>query len=144
MEYRTEDQRHAGVIDSRQTLFIDAAPSLGTLIDRVHREFSGDRNSSALHETYHAWRGTDDPLRNPHSEFVNTQTSSGCRKSASPDDGSARMAYVLTPGRSPSGAGREAEDEGEPFGEKMTRLSKRVERASSPSQPPVYDNREQT
>jgi type I restriction enzyme M protein len=50
----------------RQTLFIDAR-KLGHLIDRVHRELSTEE-TQRIAQTYHAWRGTNDPLRNPHSE----------------------------------------------------------------------------
>jgi type I restriction enzyme M protein len=50
----------------RQTLFIDAR-KLGQLVDRVHRELS-DEETQRIAQTYHAWRGSDDPLRNPHSK----------------------------------------------------------------------------
>src|SRR6266513_622741 len=49
----------------RQTLFVDVR-KLGHLIDRVHRELT-DEETQRIAQTYHAWRGTDDPLRNPHS-----------------------------------------------------------------------------
>jgi type I restriction enzyme M protein len=101
----------------RQTLFIDAR-KLGHLVDRVHRELSGEE-TQRIAQTYHAWRGTDDPLRNPHSEVREYADVPGFCKSATTDE-IAQHGYVLTPGRY-VGA-EEVEDEGEPFDEKMTRL----------------------
>src|SRR6266566_1382530 len=51
----------------RQALFI-FAKNLGTLIDRKHRELT-DADLERIAETYHAWRGTDDPLRNTHARI---------------------------------------------------------------------------
>ena len=104
------DRRH-------QTLFIDAR-KLGRLIDRVHRELS-DEETQRIAQTYHAWRGTDDPLRNPHSEIRDYADVPGFCKSAMTDE-IAQHSYVLTPGRY-VGA-EELEDDGEPFDEKMRRL----------------------
>jgi type I restriction enzyme M protein len=101
----------------RQTLFIDAR-KLGHLVDRVHRELS-DEETQRIAQTYHAWRGTDDPLRNPHSEVREYADVPGFCKSVTTDE-IAQYGYLLTPGRY-VGA-EEAEDEGEPFEEKMTRL----------------------
>src|SRR5437762_7084553 len=101
----------------RQTLFIDAR-KLGHLVDRVHREFS-DEEILRIAQTYHAWRGTDDPLRNPHSDVPDYADIPGFCKSATIDE-IAQHGYVLTPGRY-VGA-EEVQDEGEPFEEKMTRL----------------------
>ncbi len=101
----------------RQTLFIDAR-KLGHLVDRVHRELS-DEETQRIAQTYHAWRGTDDPLRNPHLEVREYADVPGYCKSATTDE-IAQHDYVLTPGRY-VGA-EELEDEGEPFDEKMTRL----------------------
>src|SRR5438874_5505135 len=101
----------------RQTLFIDAR-KLGHLIDRVHRELSDDE-IQRIAQTYHAWRGTDDPLRNPHSEVREYADVPGFCKSATTDE-IAQHGYVLTPGRY-VGA-EEGEDEGEPFDKRMRRL----------------------
>ena len=101
----------------RQTLFIDAR-KLGHLVDRVHRELS-DEETQRIAQTYHAWRGTDDPLRNPHAEVREYTDVPGFCKSAANDE-IAQHGYVLTPGRY-VGA-QEIEDEGEPFDEKMARL----------------------
>jgi type I restriction enzyme M protein len=102
----------------RQTLFIDVR-KLGHLVDRVHRELS-EEETQRIAQTYHAWRGTDDSLRNPHSEVREYTDVPGFCKSATTDE-IAQHGYVLTPGRY-VGA-EEVEDEGEPFDEKMARLA---------------------
>src|SRR5213080_3187294 len=64
--FLSRDNRNGRFRDRRrQTLFINAS-KLGHLIDRVHRELS-DEETQRIAQTYHAWRGTDDSLRNPHS-----------------------------------------------------------------------------
>src|SRR5438093_2497839 len=105
----------------RQTLFIDAR-KLGHLIDRVHRELS-DEDTQRIAQTYHAWRGTDDPLRNPHSEVREYGDVPGFCKSATTAE-ITQHNYVLTPGRY-VGA-EEIEDEGEPFDVKMAGLVKEL------------------
>src|SRR5438477_4037924 len=79
----------------RQTLFIDAR-KLGHLIDRVHRELS-EEETQRIAQTYHAWRGSDDSLRNPHSEVSGYSDVRGFCKSA-PTDEIAKNGYILTPG----------------------------------------------
>ena len=79
----------------------------------------GDEETQRIAQTYHAWRGTDDPLRNPHSEVREYEDVRGFCKSATTDE-IAQHGYALTPGRY-VGA-EEVEDEGEPFDAKMTRL----------------------
>ena len=65
--FLSRDKHNAKFRDRRrQTLFIDAR-KLGHLVDRVHRELS-DEEMQRIAQTYHAWRGSDDPLRNPHPE----------------------------------------------------------------------------
>lgn len=91
-----------------ETLFIDAR-KMGTLIDRVHRELTED-DIRKIVSTYHAWRGEG-------GEFADVP---GFCKSATKED-IAGHGYVLTPGRY-VGA-EEVEDDGEPFEEKMARLS---------------------
>jgi type I restriction enzyme M protein len=113
----------------RQTLFIDAR-KLGHLVDRVHREFSDDE-TQRIAQTYHAWRGTDDLLRNPHSEVREYVDVAGFCKSATTDE-IAQHGYVLTPGRY-VGA-EEVEDEGEPFDEKMKRLKADLEKEFTESE----------
>jgi type I restriction enzyme M protein len=101
----------------RQTLFIDAR-NLGHLVDRVHRELSKEE-TQRIAQTYHTWRGTEDPLRNPHAKVREYTDIPGFCKSVTTDE-IKQHGYVLTPGRY-VGA-EEVEDEGEPFEEKMTGL----------------------
>ena len=104
-----------------ETLFIDAR-KLGMMADRVHRELT-DADIAKIAGTYHAWRG----------DKISPSTSTGegwdggeykdvpgfC-KSATLDD-IRKHGHVLTPGRY---VGAEAaEDDGEPFEEKMKRLT---------------------
>jgi type I restriction enzyme M protein len=93
----------------KQTLFIDAR-KLGTLIDRVHRELT-EADLGKITSTYHAWRNDKDA--GAYEDIA------GYCKSATTEDIAAR-GHVLTPGRY-VGA-EEAEDDGDPFGEKMPRL----------------------
>ncbi len=103
-----------------ETLFIDAR-KLGSMVDRTHRELTDD-DLTKIAGTYHAWRG--DPIDSRHSREsgnpVPYQDIPGFCKSATLDD-IRKHGYVLTPGRY---VGAEAaEDDGEPFEEKMKRLT---------------------
>ena len=90
-----------------EILFIDAR-KLGRMVDRTHRELTGEE-IVRIAETYHAWRTHDDG----HSDVP------GFCKSAALDE-VRKHGHVLTPGRY---VGVEPqEDDGEPFEEKMTRL----------------------
>ncbi|EKK7730350.1 SAM-dependent DNA methyltransferase [Cronobacter sakazakii] len=104
---------HAGGQRDRrgQVLFIDAR-KLGVLIDRTRREFTDDEIQK-IADTYHAWRGEDGA-----SEYADM---SGFCKSVSLEE-IRKHDYLLTPGRYVGAA--EQEDDNEPFGEKMARLSK--------------------
>jgi type I restriction enzyme M protein len=97
-----------------RTLFVDAR-KLGTLIDRVHRDLTGD-DITKIAGTYHAWRGDKGAGK--------YQDVAGFCKSAKLDDIRAH-GHVLTPGRY-VGA-EEAEDDGEPFVDKMKRLTGKLE-----------------
>ncbi len=92
-----------------QTLFIDAR-KLGSLVDRTHRELS-DEEIARIAAIFHAWRG--EPGSSPYEDVP------GFCKSATTEE-IAGNGYVLTPGRY-VGA-EEAEDDDEPFEEKMARL----------------------
>ena len=93
-----------------ETLFVDAR-KLGTLTDRVHRALT-DADIARIAGTYHAWRG--DPNAGSYADTP------GFCKSATLDD-IRKHGHVLTPGRY---VGAEAqEDDGEPFEEKMKRLT---------------------
>ena len=110
-----------------QTLFIDAR-KLGRMVDRVHRELAAD-DILRIAGTYHAWRGegrAGSPLpaeRRARSDAPYQDIAGFC-KSAKLDEIRAH-GHVLTPGRY-VGA-EEAEDDGEPFDQKMKRLTATLE-----------------
>jgi len=93
-----------------ETLFIDAR-KLGTMADRTHREML-DADIAKIAGAYHAWRGDKDA-----GEYADV---AGFCKSAALEE-IRKHGHVLTPGRY---VGAEAvEDDGEPFDEKMKRLT---------------------
>jgi type I restriction enzyme M protein len=94
-----------------ETLFIDAR-KLGTMIDRVHRDLTAD-DIRTIAETYHAWRG-DKGVKKKYEDVP------GFCKSATLED-IRHHGHILTPGRYVGAA--EVEDDGEPFEEKMKRLT---------------------
>ncbi len=99
-----------------QVLFIDAR-KMGVLVDRTRRELT-DEEVQKIADTYHAWRGTVGARRAvPLPEYADIP---GFCKSASMED-IRKHGHVLTPGRYVGAA--EQEDDGEPFEEKMARLS---------------------
>jgi type I restriction enzyme M protein len=91
-------------------LFIDAR-KLGVLVDRTRRELTDDE-IKRIADTYHAWRG--EPGAGEYADVP------GFCKSATLDD-IRKHGHVLTPGRYVGAA--EQEDDGEPFAEKMARLT---------------------
>jgi type I restriction enzyme M protein len=99
---------------SGQVLFIDAR-NLGNLVDRTHRELS-DEEIARIARTYHAWRGEQDA-----GKYADVP---GFCKSMTLEEIRAHQ-YVLTPGRYVGAA--EAEEDGEPFEEKMLRLVANLE-----------------
>jgi type I restriction enzyme M protein len=105
-----------------QTLFIDAR-KLGKMIDRVHRELT-EQDIQQIAQTYHVWRGSDDPQKNAHTTLKKYEDVAGFCKSATLDEIRAH-GEVLTPGRYVGVA--EAENDGEPFDEKMRRLTAALE-----------------
>jgi type I restriction enzyme M protein len=94
-----------------ETLFIDAR-KLGTLTDRVHRELT-DADIARIAGTYHAWPGDKDS-----GAYADVP---GFCKTAKLDD-IQKHGHVLTPGRYVGAAAAEEDDE--PFEEKMARLAK--------------------
>ena len=93
-----------------QVLFIDTR-KMGRMVDRTHRELT-DEDVARIARTYHAWRGEKDA-----GDYADI---TGFCKSA-PLDEVRKHGHVLTPGRY---VGAEAqEDDGEPFAEKMRRLT---------------------
>jgi type I restriction enzyme M protein len=100
-----------GLRDRRgQVLFIDAR-KLGVLVDRTRRELT-DEEIQKIADTYHAWRGEEGA-----GEYADV---AGFCKSATLED-IRKHGHVLTPGRYVGAA--EQEDDGEPFVEKMARLT---------------------
>ncbi len=113
--------RHAVPLHDRrgQVLFIDAR-KLGVLVDRTRRELT-DEEIQKIADTYHAWRrSSPSPLAGKGREEGEYQDIPGFCYSATLDD-IRKHGHVLTPGRYVGAA--EMEDDGEPFEEKMTRLS---------------------
>jgi len=109
--FLTRDKRNGRFRDRRgQVLFIDAR-KLGRMMDRTHRELT-DEDIARIAGTYHAWRGKQNA-----GEYADVP---GFCKSATLEE-IRKHGHVLTPGRY---VGAEAqEDDGEPFEEKMRRLS---------------------
>ena len=94
-----------------EVLFIDAR-KLGRMETRVHRVFD-DADIAKIADTYHAWR-------NPSGSGDAYEDVAGFCKSATTEAVKGHD-FVLTPGRY-VGA-EEVEDDGEPFDEKMDRLT---------------------
>ena len=108
--FLARDRRNGKFRDRRgNILFIDAR-KLGRLIDRTHRELS-DADVALVADTYHAWRRRDAGDYTDAPGFCKSATVEEVR----------RHGHVLTPGRY-VGTGP-TEDDGEPFGEKMARLT---------------------
>ena len=112
--FLARDKSNGHLRDRRgETLFIDAR-KLGRMSDRTHRELT-DEDVARIAGTYHAWRGEQDA-----GKYADVP---GFCKSASLDE-VRRHGHVLTPGRY---VGAEVqEDDGEPFDEKMQRLTARL------------------
>ncbi len=93
-----------------QILFLDSR-KLGRMVDRTHRELTNE-DIEKIAGTYHAWRGEKDA-----GAYEDVP---GFCKSATLQE-IQNHGHVLTPGRY---VGAEAqEDDGEPFDEKMKRLT---------------------
>jgi type I restriction enzyme M protein len=97
-----------------QVLFIDAR-ELGSMVDRTHRELV-EEDITRIAGTYHAWRG--EARANAYQDIP------GFCKSATTEE-IASHGYLLTPGRYVGT--EELEDDGEPFEEKMARLTAKLE-----------------
>jgi type I restriction enzyme M protein len=103
-----------------ETLFIDAR-KMGVLIDRIHRELTAEEIKK-ISDCYHAWKSkaakpayADEP---------------GFCKSVKLEE-ICSHGYVLTPGRYVGAA--DVEDDGEPFAERMKRLTTTLEEQFSES-----------
>ncbi|MFB5281813.1 type I restriction-modification system subunit M [Peribacillus sp. Hz7] len=92
-----------------EILFIDAR-KLGFMADRTHKEFV-DEDIKKITDTFHTWRGTlDEPYKDIQG-FCKAATLEEVRNND----------YILTPGRYVGL--EEVGDDGEPFEEKMARLT---------------------
>ena len=109
--FLARDRKNGHFRDRRgEVLFIDAR-SLDSMADRIHRDLP-DADVATIAGTYHAWRG--DKGAAPYADIA------GFCKSVQLAE-IAKHGHVLTPGRY---VGAEAiEDDGEPFAEKMERLT---------------------
>ena len=106
-----------------ETLFIDAR-KLGHMLDRTRRDLSTE-DIARVADTYHAWRSHSRHSgegRNPEGEGQGEGYTDipGFCKSATLEE-IRKHGHVLTPGRYVGAAPQE--DDGEPFEEKMDRLS---------------------
>ncbi len=105
----TRDKKDHGKRERKgEILFIDAR-NMGTMVDRRHRELT-EEDIAKISSTYHAWRG----------EGGKYEDVAGFCKSANLKDVE-KNGFILTPGRY-VGVPPE-EDDGEPFDEKMKRLT---------------------
>lgn len=105
-----------------ETLFIDAR-RMGVMRDRTHRELT-DEEIKKIADTYHAWRGEFPlPLGEGQGEGAKYEDVPGFCKSATIDE-IRKHGYVLTPGRYVGAP--PVEDDGEPFEEKMARLTAKL------------------
>lgn len=111
-----------------ETLFIDAR-KLGTLIDRTHRELT-EAEMIRIAQTYHAWCGSRYEPKMKKSDtnkgiaLPQYADVPGFCKSATTKEIESH-GFVLTPGRY-VGA-EDIEDDGEPFAEKMQRLTAKLQ-----------------
>ena len=109
--FLSRDHKNHRFRDRRgEVLFIDAR-KMGRLVDRTHRDLTGDE-VARIAGTYHAWRGEKGAGK--------YEDAAGFCKSAALDE-VRKHGHVLTPGRF-VGA-EEIEDDGEPFEETMKRLT---------------------
>lgn len=117
--FLARDRRNHRFRDRRgEVLFIDAR-KLGEMVDRTHRDLT-DADVSRIAGMYHLWRGEKDVPPETVDGLTAYADVPGFCKSALLDD-IRKHGHVLTPGRYVGAA--EQEDDGEPFGEKMARLS---------------------
>lgn len=120
--FLARDKKSGRFKDRRgKVLFIDAR-KMGTLVDRVHRELSDD-DIQKIADTYHAWRG-DKSCKTKYGDEA------GFCKCATIDD-IRNHGHILTPGRYVGAA--EVEDDGEPFEDKMARLTAELKQQTQES-----------
>ena len=109
--FLTNDKTQRGRDRRGETLFIDAR-QMGSMVSRVERVLT-DEDITKVADTVHAWRG-DGEVENPYEDV------SGFCYSAKFEE-IEKNSFVLTPGRYVGAA--DQEDDGEPFDQKMKRLT---------------------
>ena len=97
-----------------ETLFIDAR-KMGTLVDRIHRELTAEEITK-ISGCYHAWKSKS--AKPAYADEAGFCQSVKLEEISKHD-------FVLTPGRYVGAA--DIEDDGEPFDEKMKRLTTTLE-----------------
>jgi type I restriction enzyme M protein len=108
-------QGEGGCRDRRgETLFIDAR-KMGVLVDRIHRELTADEINK-VSDCYHAWKSK--AAKPAYADVAGFCKSVKLQEIRTHD-------HVLTPGRYVGAAS--VEDDGEPFEEKMKRLTSTLE-----------------
>jgi len=113
--FLARDKKDHKFCDRRgETLFIDAR-KLGQMTDRTHRELT-DQEIAEIARVYHAWRG--------EKEVGKYEDKMGFCRSA-PAKEIESHGYALTPGRYVGAA--EAENDDQPFDQKMRRLTATLE-----------------
>jgi len=128
--FLARDKKNSKRRDRRgETLFIDAR-RMGTLIDRIHRELTVEEVSK-ITDTYHAWRSPVAAVCDRRSSAAKKDGGHRAPLQAYADEPgfckSVKLEeiqthdFVLTPGRFVGAA--ELEDDGEPFEQKMKRLT---------------------
>jgi type I restriction enzyme M protein len=112
--FLTRDKKNHRFRNRRDhVLFIDTS-KMGRMVDRTHRELT-DEEITRISTTYHAWRG--------EKSAGKYQDIPGFCKSAALEE-IRKHGHVLTPGRYVGAKAKE--DDGEPFKEKMKRLSNQL------------------
>lgn len=105
---------------SGEVLFIDAR-NLGYMKDRVLRDFAKE-DIRKIADTFHAWKAESQSIKVGDNEITYADQPGFC-KSVTLEE-IKKHDYVLTPGRYVGTA--EVEDDGEPFAEKMERLTSQL------------------
>lgn len=103
-----------------ETLFIDAR-NMGHLIDRTHRDLD-EADLAKITQTYHAWRSSAGSATIGEADAGDYADEPGFCKVVTLEEIRSHD-YVLTPGRYVGAA--DVEEDGEPFEEKMERLTER-------------------
>jgi type I restriction enzyme M protein len=116
--FLARDRKNGRFRDRRgEVLFIDAR-KMGRMVSRTHRDLT-DEDIALITSMYHLWRGeTDVPVDSADGRTAYQDVPGFC-KAASLEE-IRKQAHVLTPGRYVGAAA--AEEDSEPFEEKMTRL----------------------